>query len=627
MSELIEIIKNAYVGYANYLWREITNPSWHNYFYWLIGVSAAVWLLEIVRPWRRNQSIIRQDFWIDAWYMFFNFFVFSLIGYAAVSNVVVFLVRSGAANLLGIREFDIIDVRGLPWWSQMLLLFVLRDFIQWNIHRLLHANPTLWNFHKVHHSVEQMGFAAHLRFHWMETVVYRVLEYLPLALIGFGLKDFFAVHIVSLTIGHLNHANIVLPIGPLKYIFNSPQMHIWHHAKELPAGVKGVNYGLSLSIWDYIFGTVHVPVDGRDITLGFENVEHYPKTFMRQLVEPFRNIFLVLIVAILFVACERPSLDRTQQTNNTTQTDWTAFDKKSAMNSGAFVPPDTSTIPKDKTGGMIRYGRELLVNFPYYLGPNGKVGKYSRNGLGCQSCHLEAGTRPYGLSYFSAHARYPQYRAREGRILTLADRVNNCVERPLNGRPLPLDSKEMIAIVTYIKWLGAGVPVNGNVPGDKLKEIALLDRPADPHKGKTIYKIHCVRCHGDDGQGKLRPDGISYEYPPLWGKLSYQPGSSMHRVIKAAQFIKYNMPFDSARWNNPVLTDEEAMDVAAFVNDDNQHVRPFQVLVEDYPAGEEKPVDYWKGPYSDPFSNEAHKFGPFKPIMEWRKKNGQPTGY
>lgn len=289
MTEIVDIVVNAYQGYANYLWHEITTPSWKNYFYWLIGVSLVVWALEIIIPWRKKQAIVRKDFWLDAWYMFFNFFVFSLIGYAAISNVVVYIVRSGAASLLGISEFDIIDVRGLPWWSQFMILFVVRDFIQWNIHRLLHAVPWLWRFHMVHHSVEQMGFAAHLRFHWMETVVYRVLEYLPLALIGFGLQDFFAVHIFALAIGHLNHANLSLPIGPLKYVFNSPQMHIWHHAKELPHDVKGVNYGLSLSLWDYLFGTAYVPVNGRDIPLGFDGVERYPDSFIGQAIEPFRR--------------------------------------------------------------------------------------------------------------------------------------------------------------------------------------------------------------------------------------------------------------------------------------------------------------------------------------------------
>lgn len=292
-----------------------------------------------------------------------------------------------------------------------------------------------------------------------------------------------------------------------------------------------------------------------------------------------------------------------------------------------FVPPDTADIPNDATGDMIRYGRDLLVNFPYYLGPKGSVGSFGGNGLGCQNCHLEAGTRPFGLNYFSAHARYPQYRAREGRILTLADRINNCIERPLNGKPIPLDSKEMIAMLAYMQWVGKGVPVGKRVHGDNLKAIALLDRPADPIKGRAVYEKHCQRCHGDDGQGVLKEDGIAYVYPPLWGPMSYQPGSSMHRLIKSAQFIKYNMPNDIARWDKPVLTDEEAMDVAAYVNDDKLHTRPQPYLVNEYPVHKEKPLDYFFPPYDDPFSQEQHKYGPFKPIFEWRKNNGHPTGY
>lgn len=287
--EVLEIIDKAYTGYARYLWHEITHPSWHNYFYWLIGLSLIVWAFEIIVPWRKNQPVVRKDFWLDAWYMFFNFFVFSLIGYAAISNVVVYWVRGAFSEVFGISRFDIIDVRLWPWWGQMLTLFLVRDFVQWNIHRLLHRVPFLWKFHKVHHSVEQMGFAAHLRFHWMETVVYRAIEYLPLALFGFSLTDFFAVHIFAVLVGHLNHANINLDYGPLKYIFNNPRMHIWHHAKTLPEGSVGVNYGISLSLWDYLFGTSYIPSTGRDIPLGFEDVETYPHGFLSQMLRPFRK--------------------------------------------------------------------------------------------------------------------------------------------------------------------------------------------------------------------------------------------------------------------------------------------------------------------------------------------------
>jgi sterol desaturase/sphingolipid hydroxylase (fatty acid hydroxylase superfamily) len=157
------------------------------------------------------------------------------------------------------------------------------------VHILLHRVPWLWEFHKVHHSVEEMGFAAHLRYHWMETLLYKSILYIPLAMIGFGLDDFFIVHATAIVIGHLNHANLYLPLGPLKYIFNSPQMHIWHHSYALPEGKKGINYGLSLSIWDYIFKTDHIPYDGRDIPLGFKDVEKYPGGFLDQMIHPFRK--------------------------------------------------------------------------------------------------------------------------------------------------------------------------------------------------------------------------------------------------------------------------------------------------------------------------------------------------
>jgi len=167
----------------------------------------------------------------------------------------------------------------------MLTLFVFRDFIHYWIHRLLHRVPRLWEVHKVHHSVTQMGFAAHLRYHFGETLVYRTLEYIPLGLIGFGVTEFFAVHMIALTIGHLNHANLRLPMGPLKYVFNSAQMHIWHHAKEMPRRYGG-SFGISLSVWDWLFGSVHWPHDGRDIELGFDEIESYPSTFFGQLRAP-----------------------------------------------------------------------------------------------------------------------------------------------------------------------------------------------------------------------------------------------------------------------------------------------------------------------------------------------------
>jgi sterol desaturase/sphingolipid hydroxylase (fatty acid hydroxylase superfamily) len=122
----------------------------------------------------------------------------------------------------------------------------------------------------------------------METVVYRSVEYLPLAMIGFGIDDFFIVHIFTLAVGHFNHSNLTVNLGPLKYIFNNPQMHIWHHSEYLPPDrPKGVNFGLTFSMWDYLWGTDYIPYNGRDIKLGFPEVEQFPKTFWKQVTHGF----------------------------------------------------------------------------------------------------------------------------------------------------------------------------------------------------------------------------------------------------------------------------------------------------------------------------------------------------
>jgi sterol desaturase/sphingolipid hydroxylase (fatty acid hydroxylase superfamily) len=286
---LIKTIQDAYSGYWNYLVAEMSHPSWHNYFYMLLGLSLLVWLLEIVFPWRKSQGLIRKDFWLDAFYMFFNFFLFSLVAYNAISNVAVDSFNELLA-VFGINNLVAIKVNGLPLWVQFLIMFVIADLIQWLIHVMLHRVNWMWQFHKVHHSVIEMGFAAHLRFHWMETIIYKSILYIPLTMIGFGIDDFFILHAFTVLIGHLNHANVNITYGPFKYLLNNPAMHIWHHAKKMPeTHPYGINFGISLSIWDYIFRTAHIPHSGKDIELGFDEVEKYPEGFVGQVVAPFKK--------------------------------------------------------------------------------------------------------------------------------------------------------------------------------------------------------------------------------------------------------------------------------------------------------------------------------------------------
>jgi sterol desaturase/sphingolipid hydroxylase (fatty acid hydroxylase superfamily) len=286
MEKYWNIVQYSFSGYWDYLVSEISHPSLNNYFYWLVILSLLAWALEIVIPWRKKQSIVRKDFWLDGFYMFFNFFIFSLIGYNAISNVGVELFND-FLGWIGIDNLVALEISSWPEWLQLMTLFIIADFIQWNVHRMLHHVPWLWEFHKLHHSVKEMGFAAHLRFHWMETIFYKTIQYVPLTMIGFGIQDFFVVHIITLFIGHLNHANLNWNYGYFRYILNNPRMHIWHHAKNWPQNYPfAANYGISLSLWDYLFGTVYLPSSGRDVELGFKEDEIYPTSFFKQILYP-----------------------------------------------------------------------------------------------------------------------------------------------------------------------------------------------------------------------------------------------------------------------------------------------------------------------------------------------------
>ena len=282
MESYIAIFTETFWGMIDWTLRSITFdvPWYTNYFWGLILISLAVWLLEIIFPWRKDQKVFRKDFWLDAGYMFFNFFVFAIV----IAGVYAILEKVFGSYGISMSSLVLIDISSFPKWAQLLVFFVVLDFVQWLTHFLLHRYEFLWNFHKVHHSVEEMGFAAHLRFHWMENILYKPLKTFGVMVLGgFEPSQAYVVHFAALTIGHLNHANIKLTYGPLKYIFNNPVMHLWHHVYHLPAGrTRGINFGISLSLWDYLFKTAEIPEEKGDIKLGFPGMEEFPRTFVSQ---------------------------------------------------------------------------------------------------------------------------------------------------------------------------------------------------------------------------------------------------------------------------------------------------------------------------------------------------------
>ena len=281
------------------------------------------------------------------------------------------------------------------------------------------------------------------------------------------------------------------------------------------------------------------------------------------------------------------------------------------------IVPDIYTLPNSEDDNLIRYGKTLIDSTAKYLGPRGIVASGS-NGLNCQNCHRESGTKPYTNNFLLVASTYPKFRERSGKLESVEWRVNECMQRSLNGEPLDSLSKEMRAMVAYIKWIGKNVHKNERDEAAGTKELTFLERSANPLNGAVVYKLKCATCHGKNGEGVFNDDSMDYRYPPLWGQHSYAISAGMYRLSRLASFIKYNMPIGSS-YASPSLDDDEAWDLAAYIN---SQPHPAKVFASDWPAIGSKPVDYPFGPYTDGFSEQQHKYGPFAPIKKAKDMAG-----
>lgn len=290
----------------------------------------------------------------------------------------------------------------------------------------------------------------------------------------------------------------------------------------------------------------------------------------------------------------------------------------SPKNSSKWIVPDITRLPDDDWGRTVRYGHNLVSKTASLIGPEVKdrSRRFSGNNLNCQSCHIDAGTKQFGLPFLGVFADFPNYRARSGSVGTIEDRINGCMARSMNGKPLPLESREMTAIVAYMKFLSTGLPVGAKTPGRGSGTMPELTRAADPEHGGAIYASTCAACHGANGLGQRigqAGDAQGYAVPPLWGPDSFNDGAGMARLIPAANFVHSNMP-DGTTWKNPALSTQDAWDVVAYLE---SKPRPHRAnLDKDFPNRLEKPVDTPYGPYADQLPEARHKFGPFKAIRD-----------
>ncbi|KUG10691.1 cytochrome C (plasmid) [Elizabethkingia miricola] len=311
-------------------------------------------------------------------------------------------------------------------------------------------------------------------------------------------------------------------------------------------------------------------------------------------------ILLILVPLWAYIGEHKPATTPIPETEKTNQAN------VSIITEDYIIPPFDST----QEGKMAEYGHRLITETYALVGPGTKLA-ITGNRLACSSCHLNGGTKPFAAPYIGLSGVFPIYIGRENKVVSLEERVNGCFERSMNGKAIDVNSNEMRAIISYIKHVSKDAPVGKRIKGQGFVDFKVPDRAADLEKGALVYKNSCVSCHGANGEGIKGSAGNregGYIYPALWGSDSYNDGAGMARLLTAAKFIKGNMPFGVTH-DAPLLSDEQAYDVAAYIN---SHSRPEKVNKElDYPNRSKKPKDCPYPPYADAIPQAQHKIGPF----------------
>jgi thiosulfate dehydrogenase len=219
-----------------------------------------------------------------------------------------------------------------------------------------------------------------------------------------------------------------------------------------------------------------------------------------------------------------------------------------------FSPPPETAMPNDEFGKVVKSGEQIFNETQKF------AKTYVGNSLNCVNCHLNAGRLANSAPLWGAYPLYPAYRKKTKQVDTLQSRIQGCFLYSMNGNAPAADSAEITALVSYMYWLATGAPTGKALPGQGYLE---LKKPAiEPtwEAGKKVYEKNCALCHSVDGSGQVA-EGKTV-FPPLWGKNSYNWGAGMHRINTAAGFIKANMPLG----RGGILTDQEAWDVAYFIN-------------------------------------------------------------
>lgn len=233
----------------HYLQKIFLNP-------WFYLLVALILTLERLIPADPEQKTLSKSFKSDL-----IWFAIEAIQLAGVTVYIVFL------EVLYHKHFEWLTIQPiarLPYWFHFVWGFLLSDFLGWFHHWIRHKIPVFWDFHKLHHSQRNLNLFTDHRYHFVEYFIARTITTWPMLMFAVGSPSIIAFNLFHQWYTKFYHANIRTNLGPLRYILVTPQSHRIHHSVEHRHFDK--NFGVMLSIWDRLFGTLYEPSD------------EYPKT-------------------------------------------------------------------------------------------------------------------------------------------------------------------------------------------------------------------------------------------------------------------------------------------------------------------------------------------------------------
>lgn len=213
----------------------------------LIGAMLAA---EHFFPARENQTIMSPNYVLDMFYMFVQ---------GPVMIALAIVVTSPLRDALDTHASWLVldSTRALPGLAVVAIGLLLADFIAWCAHVVMHRVGWLWRFHMIHHAQRELNLFTANRAHPVDIAFQVAVRFLPLYFLVPSITEQAETMLLySLAITwhiRFQHANISWTLGPLRYIFVTPQSHRIHHS--LDPDLWNANYANVFTFWDRLFGT------------------------------------------------------------------------------------------------------------------------------------------------------------------------------------------------------------------------------------------------------------------------------------------------------------------------------------------------------------------------------------